>query len=195
MSKPKGSLKRKPQDRVKALQRWLAEEKDRLVKETGCPMCDGVALPPLGDLKDPEIRKGLDDYWDTWTQPVEAMEARFNPHDFQFVHMNRGEDNFPVSDGPRKKGMTLERLREEVDKCTLMCRKCARKFWGKGRHWQMGGAIAGTGYGSRGPKKEEVPEGMIPCEDETSPTKPCPMCGYVPEFENLVGEASGEKST
>ena len=181
MSKPKGSLKRKPQDSVKALQRWLAEEKDRLVKEKGCPMCDSVPLPPVGDLKDPAIRKGLDDYWDTWTQPVESVEARFNPSNFQFVHMDQGEDNFQVSDGPRRKGMTLERLREEVDKCTLMCKKCARQFWGKGRHWQIGGATVGLGYGSRGPDKEKVPPDMIPCEElgPISPTKlKCPECGY-----------------
>lgn len=184
MSKPKGSLKRKPQDRVKTLQRWLAEEKDRLVKETGCPMCDGVPLPPVGDLKDPAIRKGLDDYWDTWMQPVEAVEARFDSCNFHFVHTDPQEDDFPVSDGPRKKGMTRERLQREVNKCTLMCRKCAQTFRGKGRHWQLGGATVGLGYGSRKPPPEEVPPGMIPCveePEETSPTKErrCSYCGHL----------------
>jgi len=178
MSKPKGSLKRKPQDSVKALQRWLAEEKERLVKETGCPMCDGVALPPLGDLKDPAIRKGLNDYWDTWIQPVAALEARFDPYDFCFVHINPQEDDFTVSQGPHLKGMTRERLQREINKCTIMCKRCAKVFWGKGRHWQIGGAEVGVGYGSRGPKKDEVPEDVVPCE-EISPTElECPECGH-----------------
>jgi hypothetical protein len=184
MSKPKGSLKRKPQDSVKALQRWLAEEKERLVKEKGCPMCDGVPLPPVGDLKDPEIRKGLDDYWDTWTQPVAAVEARFNPCGFQFVHMNRGEDDFQVSDGPRRKGMTLERLQREVNKCTLMCKKCAGNVRRKSQHWQLSGAEP-LEYKE---PKEKVPEGAIPYEDgpeKISPTKlSCPKCGHLWNWHN-----------
>ena len=50
------------------------------------------------------------------------------PRNFQFVHRDPGEDDFTVSDGPRLRGMTRERLEDEVRKCTLMCRKCARQI-------------------------------------------------------------------
>lgn len=175
MSKPKGSVRRKPQDRVKVLIGWLAEEKARLVRETGCPMCDGVALPPMGDLHNPAIRQGLDDYWDTWTQPAEYLEARFNPCDFYFMHVTPGDDDFRVSDGPRKKGMTRERLQEEINKCTLMCKGCARNFHKRDQNWEM---IQDEPEEKE--PKEEVPEGVVPCGEETSPARTCkcPNCGH-----------------
>jgi hypothetical protein len=97
MGRLKGSLNRKPEDRVGALKAWLSNEKLCRALQGGCAWCH-------------HLQRG---------EPSERAPFRLS-----FLHKDPATKEFDISQGPNLQGMTQVRLELEVAKCDLICRRC-----------------------------------------------------------------------
>jgi len=94
MPRTKGAKARKPENKATALKEWLQARKIAQAKEFGCEVCNSDTR-----VHDPDKLVWVGRHRDSKTR------------------------RFKVSHGPDVRGMTLDRLSNEVDKCMLVCKR------------------------------------------------------------------------